>query len=163
MPALTTVEYPSGTRRCRSPVDGDPPKVSPKPYDRPVPDDKKQPRRRHRKPLSARRITDEEQLRGFNSIPIREKPKEIRQEVNWRRFARFDAKLKANNELPVEEEGYDRRYDMPLLEERIELGRLIDLPRRVRTDKFPSIKENLGLDGRAVREKLDKYATPYVD
>ncbi|CAG7846164.1 SubName: Full=Uncharacterized protein {ECO:0000313/EMBL:CCA74531.1} [Serendipita indica DSM 11827] len=157
MPALTTVEFPTGIRRCRSPIEGDPPKVAKKPYDRPMLYDKTLPRRRYRTPLSARRITDEEQLKGNTSVPVRDKSQQFRPEVNWRRFANFDARLKENNTLPAPE-GWDDRYNIPLLEDRVVLGREIDLPRRIRQDRYKSIKETAGFDARAVREQLAEHA-----
>jgi hypothetical protein len=106
-----------------------------------------------RRQLVVRRF-DQSRLKEL-VVPPRAK-KGPRREVNKDTNGKFEAELAAKYEQ-APPPYVDRRYEIPTQDDRVDLGRRTDLPRRVRRDIVPTVLETHGFDGDVVRERLEEF------
>ncbi|KAG8855258.1 hypothetical protein FRB91_002398 [Serendipita sp. 411] len=112
-----------------------------------------------RRPISPRRV-DQSKLEKY-IVPIRQK-KGFRQEIKKAVHDRFEEALTRENSLPVPA-FTDARFLIPTQADRVEVGRKLELPRRVRKEDCPSIHETYGFDGQIARDRLHKFSEGCFD
>ncbi|KAG8794687.1 hypothetical protein FRC17_008261 [Serendipita sp. 399] len=116
-------------------------------------------RAHRRRPLSPRRV-DQTKLEKY-IVPIR-KQRNPRREVNKTVHDRFEKALTEKNSLPVPAFS-DARFFIPTQEDRVEVGRKLELPRRVRKEECPTILETYGFNAQIARERIDHFGEGCFD